>query len=83
MVSELPVRPDGSPWPSHGGAEKFLKFISAKGIVFELPSNSLILIRKGSVKVDFLECKGEVALVTGGVIGGAVVQALAKLGGGH
>ncbi|PKF86141.1 enterobactin esterase [Bacillus sp. BA3] len=26
-VSELPVRPDGSPWPSHGGAENFLKFI--------------------------------------------------------
>lgn len=26
-VNELPVRPDGSPWPSHGGAENFLKFI--------------------------------------------------------
>ncbi|WP_458353661.1 alpha/beta hydrolase [Peribacillus frigoritolerans] len=26
-VSELPERPDGSPWPSHGGAEDFLKFI--------------------------------------------------------
>ncbi|MCK1986172.1 MULTISPECIES: alpha/beta hydrolase [Peribacillus] len=25
--SELPERPDGSPWPSHGGAEDFLKFI--------------------------------------------------------
>ncbi|MFJ7367414.1 2,3-dihydro-2,3-dihydroxybenzoate dehydrogenase [Peribacillus frigoritolerans] len=32
--------------------------------------------------MDFLECKGKVALVTGGAqgIGGAVVQALAKLG---
>ncbi|MBK3496758.1 alpha/beta hydrolase [Viridibacillus sp. YIM B01967] len=26
-VTELPKRPDGSPWPAHGGAENFLKFI--------------------------------------------------------
>lgn len=25
--SELPVRPNGSPWPEHGGAESFLAFI--------------------------------------------------------
>ncbi|RKN84830.1 alpha/beta hydrolase [Paenibacillus ginsengarvi] len=26
-VSELPARPDGSPWPKHGGADAFLRFI--------------------------------------------------------
>lgn len=32
--AELPARPDGSPWPEHGGAEDFLHFLETELISF-------------------------------------------------
>ncbi|WP_285769404.1 alpha/beta hydrolase [Peribacillus sp. SI8-4] len=47
-AADLPVRPDGSPWPAHGGAEGFLKFIEEDlkpeiGKRFKIDENSQTL----------------------------------------